>query len=485
MLVKRIILCALVFSLLASLFSYHLLAVPTGLTLDEAAFGYNASLLAKTGRDENGRFMPLFVLSSGGTDWRQPLTQYYLTALFKVFGPSIYLLRFSSVLIALFSIAGVYLLVKELLDQKSALFAALIMTSTPLLMIQSHMGLDNIMPLPLVILWLYSLVKFQKFKKEKWLILGAVCLGLSFYSYKGMRPVAPLWILLTLSWLNVSTAQKKISLRNIAVFSLSAAPFFLIIPLIQKYYPGAILGGSRPVFHNAYDFFLPYLSSFDFTYLFIRGDTTFYHSTGRHGMLLLASAPFIFSGIYYALKSKNHFFKFVFIALVIGPLLYGTVGSEHRFSRLMSLIPLFVVLASLGFCSLLQYPHKWLKSIVVILTILVVTNFADFVFYYWREYPPFTYNLLGSMEYYKDVEWLAKEAKARNVEPVIQEDFFNGGGVSMKFFQLIYFEKIIRAIPLGKSSGNGTILLSNDQVVPGMSRISEKGIQGYLHIQKQ
>ena len=88
----------LVFILLCIFYSYRILQVPSGLTADEGAFAYNAVLLSRTLHDENGRFMPFFVLSLNGTDWRQPVTQYYLAALFKIFGASLFLLRFSQCL---------------------------------------------------------------------------------------------------------------------------------------------------------------------------------------------------------------------------------------------------------------------------------------------------------------------------------------------------------------------------------------------------
>lgn len=59
---------------LALFFSYKITSIPTGLTVDESAFGYNAALLAKTAHDENGRFLPIFVHSTKQTDWRQPVT---------------------------------------------------------------------------------------------------------------------------------------------------------------------------------------------------------------------------------------------------------------------------------------------------------------------------------------------------------------------------------------------------------------------------
>ena len=117
---------ATILILLTFFFSYKILEVPTGLTVDEVALGYNATLISRTGRDENNRFMPVFVLSNGGADWKQPLPQYYLVLLFKLFKPSLFLLRFSSVLITLLSFYLMYLLSTKIFSSSKAFFTAFI-----------------------------------------------------------------------------------------------------------------------------------------------------------------------------------------------------------------------------------------------------------------------------------------------------------------------------------------------------------------------
>src|SRR3989344_1171156 len=145
------LLLILIFSII--FFSFRLSRVPSGVTSDEAAFGYNAVLLSKTLHDENNRFLPIFVLSLNGADWRQPVTQYYLTAFFRLFGSSVFNLRYSSVVITLVSAGLLYYLSYKAGGHKLALFSSFIFLTTPLIMIQSHLGLDNIMPVPFTIIW--------------------------------------------------------------------------------------------------------------------------------------------------------------------------------------------------------------------------------------------------------------------------------------------------------------------------------------------
>ncbi len=454
------------------LYSYKLLDIPTGLTVDEASFGYNAVLISQTGRDQNDRFLPLFVLTSDGKDWRQPVTQYYFALLFKIFGPSIWLLRFGSVIIAIVSVFGVYYLARPHLSQSASLIAALVMATSPLLFIQSHLGLDNIMPIPFVIIWLVGLRQYLKSKSRRWLIGSALALGISFYSYKGMRPIVPVWGVLSLIWLYLTSGKKR--LINPAIFSAVLFPFFAIVPLVERLYAGAILGGATPSYNNPYDFFRPFLSSFDPSYLFVVGDIVANHSTGRHGVLLLSSLPLFIIGACALLKEKNPFPKFILAALVAAPLLFGLVGSVHRFSRLMSLLPLFAISAGFGWQYLVSQKSALLRALAVILLVLFTANFLDFVRFYWKNYEGISFTLVGEMDYYKDLDRMAKEAKERGLTPVIHKQVRDEGGESIKFFQTIYFGKLLPVVENDLASENGTILLTTREEIKGMRPVGER-----------
>lgn len=483
--IKKILFGLLIIVFLLFLYSYKILDVPSGLTVDEASFGYNATLLSQTGRDERGILHPLFVLYVKGNDWRQPITQYYLTALFKAFGPSVFLLRFSSVLIAVVCTLGVYFLARSLMENIPAIVAMVTFCLAPLITIQAHMGLDNIMPVPFVIIWLISLRKYQAKRSLPWLCLSTISLGFLFYSYKGARAIAPVWIVITTGWLLVDVLKKKIGFRDVIVFLTAISPFFLIIPYLEKIYPGAMLGNSNPVFNDIYQLFLPYLSSFDPSYVFIRGDITDFHSTGRHGMLLLSTLPLILAGIYSAAKSKENFNKFILITLFFGPILFGTVGSVHRFSRLLALIPLYAVLAGLGWEWFWQNKHQWLKFTSLIIALLMVVNYFDFINYYWNKYPPTTFNLLGDMDYFQDVARFAKEVEKTGMDPVAHESASLSGGESMKFFQQIYFGKQVLTIPDDDAAEPGQLLLTQRKEVLGMDPVGVSNAGYFIQRSKE
>jgi len=468
---KKLILIIAPVVFLIILFSYKLLEVPRGLTLDEAAFGYNAALLAKTGRDENHRLMPLFVLSSSGTDWRQPVTQYYLTFLFKVFGPSLFLLRFSSVLVVVGSIAGLYLLAKDILGRQGASIAAVVMATTPLVMIQSHMALDNIMPIPFTLIWLWGAWRFLKDKSNKYIILMGAVLGLSMYTYKGMRAIVPVWLLISGVLVAIKTKWRTV-LRRWVYLGMAAGPFFLIIPWIDRHYAGAMMGGAKAVFNNVYELLSPYLSSFDVSYWFVSGDLVTIHSTMMHGMYLLASAPWFFMGIYLALRKKHNFFYFLLAAFFFGPLLFGLVGSVHRFSRLMMMIPIYSIFVGLS-VSWVWKKKGVLGKMAVILGIFIAgLNYGDFLKYYWKTYPGITESYTGVFTYRKDFQELDKVSKSNDLTPVISEQVALSTGESGKFFQMQYFGRLLEVIKDGTPPGKTEVLLSTEDKIVGADFVS-------------
>jgi 4-amino-4-deoxy-L-arabinose transferase-like glycosyltransferase len=469
-----VILLLIVFGLI---YSYRLLEVPTGLTIDEAAFGYNAVLLSQTAHDENDRFMPVFVLSIDGRDWRQPVTQYYLTFLFWLFGPSVWLLRFSSVLVILGSALLLYWLLNLVLNQRAALVGSVLFLTTPVILMHARMGLDNIMPLPWTLLWLICLVKAKG--GSRWWGIAGLALGVNFYSYKAMRAVVPVWtaITLLLIWF-----RGKNRFRNLAWFSLGLAPFILIIPLLERLYAGAVFDKHGFSFSNIYDFLYPYLSSFDLSFLFIKGDSTWYHSTQKHGMFLLSLLPLWLTGIYYSLRRRS-WLTFWLLAFALAPILFGMVNSVYRASRLIYLVPMAVAAAAYGWQNLEKL--KWGRAILLAWSLLALVNFFDFTNYYFTDYPvdAKTNQAFGELEQFHSYRALSEAAETHAAAPYITRAVALADGESGTFFESIYFGGLVEkwdqddALPEAPA-----VLLSVRETIPGAQRLEVALPYYYLHL---
>ncbi len=372
------------------LFSYKLTDVPPGINGDEAAIGLGASTIAKTGYDQNNKFLPLFVLSPGGGDWKQPVTIYSTALIFKLFGTSYFALRSVSILLVLVSAIIIFLLIREAVNTKTAIIGILIYVTSPIIMIQSHLALENIALLPFVSLWLLVLFKYHKYKKKIYLVISAIALGISFYSYLGMRLVFPVFTILSMGFIiisNIKLGYKKV-LKELVIFLLALIPFILLMFYVRANYPGALFANNRPREFTSYQEFLyPFVSSFDLSFLFLKGDSTPYHSTGKHGMFLLAALPLFLIGIYQAIKSKSLLLVFALITFFASPILFGLPGSIYRASRLMMIIPAFSLLSAYGFYLLLSSRKILNKFLIFLLLSLIGLNYVDFLREYWFEYP--------------------------------------------------------------------------------------------------
>jgi hypothetical protein len=455
---KTKILLSIVIVFFFFLLSYRLLEVPTGFTVDESAFGYNAALLARTGLDENGIKLPIFVSSINHSDWRQPWTQYYIALFFKIFGISLFNLRLSSVILTLLSALLLFYLIKLLLGKKLAFFSLLLYLTTPVIFMHSHFGLDNIMTVPFTLLWLIFLYRYTTNFNKRFLLYSGLALGASFYTYKGMRAVVPVWSFISLIYIF------KLKAKDTIYFLVGLLPFIFVLPILHHYYPGAIFGGARPKFNGFYNFFYSYLSHYDLNFLFIKGDALLFHSTQIHGMYLLASAPLFFIGIYRAVK-KSSFWLFLLIAFFSAPALYGLVDSTYRASRIICLVPVYISLATLGLDFLIRQKNK---IIPIVLGCLILVNFIDFVKYYWFTYPKFTENIFGHMT--RDISYriFSEETFARRLSPYVDRDIFEG------FFAAVHFKSPPQIVDNQILPPLGSIYLSSRDNLTGLTKLNLK-----------
>lgn len=359
---------------LASFFllSYRITEVPPGINGDEAGIGYNAALISKNLIDENGNFLPLFVFAKS-SDWKQPVTVYSTAVVFRLFGISYFNLRITSVLLILISIIILYFISLIAFDWNFFLISSLLLVTTPIILIQSHLGLENIAPLPFVLFWLLMLLVYDKSKKSMYLIFAGTGLGIALFSYLGMRLIAPVLVLTTFVYI-------KKSLKNLGLFLIGLTPFVLLLIFAHFRYPGAIFGNYNGAALTAYDFLYRYLSTFDLSFLFFNGDTTPYHSTGYYGMLLLPSLPLFLYGVYRAFRRPDKFLNMLLISFFASPIFFGFVPDIHRASRLIAILPFYLILAGVGFMKLGNY----LKLLFVI---LIFATFVSFGYDYWFLYP--------------------------------------------------------------------------------------------------
>jgi 4-amino-4-deoxy-L-arabinose transferase-like glycosyltransferase len=137
--------------------------LPTGINRDEAALGYNAFLLQKTGLDEWGRKWPLALESFG--DYKLPGYVWLTVTSFTLFGVSDWALRLPAALAGVLLVGLSYAFARQLnWSEKWSLVFAAILTFSPILIFYSRMAWEANVGLTLMVASLCLLVK----KKPSW-----------------------------------------------------------------------------------------------------------------------------------------------------------------------------------------------------------------------------------------------------------------------------------------------------------------------------
>ncbi|MDD2482714.1 MAG: hypothetical protein PHE32_02550 [Candidatus Shapirobacteria bacterium] len=183
---KIIILSIILLSFLIKV--YGLAKSPPSVNFDEAALGYNAYSILKTGRDEYGNFLPLSLRSFN--DFKPALYAYLSVPFIAVMGLNEVSTRMVSVTAGTFSLLFLYFFLKEFVKKKKLrYFIFAILAFEPWRMHFSRVALEaNLSG------FLFTAGAWFLYKKRKF--LAPIFFGLAAYSYHGARAAAPLLILL-------------------------------------------------------------------------------------------------------------------------------------------------------------------------------------------------------------------------------------------------------------------------------------------------
>lgn len=196
---------------------------PAGFTWDEAALGYNAYSILKTGKDEYGEFLPLIFKSFG--DYKPGVYVYLIIPFITLFGLSEFVVRLPSVLLGSLIPIVVYFLVKQIVSQykeQIALLTALMVSVSPWAIVFSRGAWEANIAFFLIVLG--SLFVLTSRNKGKWLyLLGIFCFIMSIYTYQSAKIIAVLIpVGLTILYKQSFLSKKRIFLTGITLIILVA-----------------------------------------------------------------------------------------------------------------------------------------------------------------------------------------------------------------------------------------------------------------------
>ena len=376
----------------------------TPLLWDEAALGYNAYSIIKTGRDEYGTLLPIIFKSFG--DYKPGLYVYLCLPFVYLFGLTEFSVRLPSIIVGSLLPIILYLLIKEINPKahKTALISTLIMAFNPYNIHFSRGAWEtNILTFQLV-LASYLFFKYINLQKIKYSFLSAIIFGLSLYTYQAGKMIS-LFLIIILFVINLRQLNlKKIFLSFILPLGLFALPIaygllfnnnsnrLQVVSLFS--YPRSeaetqtIISETnqldyqtfygRPIFFVR-NFLTRYFNHFSPRFLVFEGDwQNPRHSAPYIGLILYPSIIFLLIGLFTSL-SRHKLDKlniFFLLWLLVAPLPSALTRDSVQSVRSMSLsIPLVYFISYGIFFLINKFKHLFVKLLIGFVYL------ASFIFY--------------------------------------------------------------------------------------------------------
>lgn len=390
---------------------------------DEAALGYNAYSLLKTGMDEHGNRFPIHFQSFN--DYKPGGYVYMIMPFVGLFGLNEWSVRIPSAILGVASVYLIYLLTIQLFkDIRVGLLSALFLAISPWHIHFSRGGWEVNVATFFLILGLSQFMYFVDDKKWKNLIFSLLAFAVSLYTYHSARLIAPLLGigLLFIYW-------KELSIfKNIKKYILCLIVFFVVMtPLILDFTKGAV--GSRVagvglfadpgplsrieeqrtehvdfrniaarVLHNkVVNYGLAFLENWSEHYhglfLFLSGDDIQRNKVPETGQMYLFDILFLAVGIWVMVKNiESKAVKVVLYWLIIAPFAAAlTFQSPHALRAQNMVVPL-VIISAYGLNIVLKFiSDKNIKSLIWLVAVVILWQFLRYEHMYWvhmsKEYP--------------------------------------------------------------------------------------------------
>lgn len=410
---KRTLIILLVLFLLISLFLhlYKINQVPPCLNADEAAHGYNAYSILKTGKDEYGNFLPLRFRSF--EDYKFPLYTYLSVPFVKIFGLNDFSVRFLNLIIGILLVPLVYIVAKEIFnDQKIALIASFLTSVSPWIYILSRHAHEEVLCAFFTLLSIYFLIKFNQKLRFFDFLLADISILLAVFSYHTGR-IFLIFIILYLITILYRSKRKicfkdKFLMVGIVLFVL-VFPFFidarygvnrlnnlLFIKNIGFQLRLNEYLGEHPlrIFHNKgteaiREISNRYFSQLSPEFFLTWGDKNPRFGFQNLGVITPLEYIFFFIGIYYLFKNKQRYRYLILLLFLISPVANALTWQDYSLTRTFFMIFPIIFSVSYG----LFYFLSAIKKIELKIATLTIIGLVFFFYLlnnwdiYFNHYP--------------------------------------------------------------------------------------------------
>lgn len=415
----KIILILIIF-LAAFLRIISLNKIPVAFNHDELLSTYESYSILTTGCDQWSNLLPLRFKAFG--DYPPPLYFYFNVPFVLIFGLNEWVVRLPAAILGILTVWFVFLLVKELFENKTiGLLAAFLTAISPWHLHYSRMGWPAIMVPFLITLGLWLFFSGLNHQKKHRIYLAIIFISLSAWTYTPAQVFVPL-LLFGLFIFYRKRVEKKVILYSLLIAFIFLFPLYLLsliihpewqtrfnqisvfrlinseISLQSDIYSNLKIKG---VFWLVVLFFYNYLAHLSPFFLFIVGDVNLRHSIKGMGHLYLFELVFwTYLIIYFLIKEKKERLypptNFLFYWFLIFPIASSlTLENTPHASRTIVALPVVHIFSALSIflfiSSLNKVGFKIIFSLaIVILSITIFFSFFVFSINYYRDYPKYS-----------------------------------------------------------------------------------------------
>jgi len=323
--------------------------------------------------------------------------------------------RIPYALISSITVMFVYLISREILEEKVAVLSGLLMAFNPWSIHFGRTALELNFSSLFYIMGIYIIIKSKEYK----ILYALPIFILGFLSYLGAKLLFLPVIIITLIFKYFSENNKRKYVSPIKTFMLLSFTVFAVYTLTINSHPAgtrtdellifdsewtsqivneerrqAIPNAGLNIFSNKAVVLIRrvadvYLHAFSSTGLFARGETVSVYSTWEHGQFYYLDFPLILMGLIalYSSKKKRKVFWFIVTLILISPIVSSIDMVERTFAvRSFTMFPFLVILSAKGAYHI-KDNFKFSRAIITLIAVLYAGSVMYFLNLYFFRYP--------------------------------------------------------------------------------------------------
>ena len=324
---------------------------PPGFHRDEASVAYNAYLLSRDLRDQDGGLLPLSLVSFG--DYKSPLFVYLLAGVFRVTGPGAEVARQVAAIVVLGAVLTIGLIAFRRTGRVGVAAAVVVLAGlTPWLYELGRVAFETAME-PLVIA-VFVLALDWAYRSHRGALVRAIPVGLSLgalaYVYAAGRLLAPLYAIALLVF--AGRGRWRWLLATWATFAVAVVP----LAVYWRRHPGALTARYDRTTFVEDDMSVPtivgkaiwnYVQDVNLPLWVVSGDPRPYIHVWGAGQLLgsVVVLSLVGTAVVLTRERGDRWWRFVLVALVLSAVPAALTEDRQYALRLLPIPLLLVVLA--------------------------------------------------------------------------------------------------------------------------------------------